>query len=63
MKYLPGDAQDGEPTTPTLVTAANEAMIEGGGRPPAWDPFEVWRTRVRDVREQRSRQKPEPRTD
>lgn len=63
MKHLPGDAQDGEPTSPTSHEAANESLVEGGGRPPAWDPFEVWRTRVRDVRERRSRQKPPTQTD
>ena len=30
--------------------AANDDAIEGGGRPAGWDPFEVWRTRVRDPR-------------
>jgi hypothetical protein len=32
------------------VPAANDDAIEGGGRPAGWDPFEVWRTRVRDAR-------------
>ncbi len=30
--------------------AANDDTIDGGGRPGGWDPFEVWRTRVRDAR-------------
>ena len=34
-----------------------------GGRPPAWDPFEVWRTRVRDVRDRRSQRKTPPEED
>jgi hypothetical protein len=29
---------------------ANDDAIEGGGRPAGWDPFEVWRTRVKDPR-------------
>ena len=32
------------------VPAANDDAIEGGGKPTGWDPFEVWRTRVRDAR-------------
>ncbi|MCU0976256.1 MAG: hypothetical protein MUC71_08090 [Steroidobacteraceae bacterium] len=32
------------------VPAANDDAIEGGGKPAGWDPFEVWRTRVRDAR-------------
>ena len=37
------------PVTPE-VPAANDDAIEGGGKPAGWDPFEVWRTRVRDAR-------------
>ena len=41
-----------DPTTPVSAEfpAANDDAIEGGGRPAGWDPFEVWRTRVRDAR-------------
>jgi hypothetical protein len=38
--------------------AANEPVIEGSGPPAAWDPFEVWRTRVRDVQQKRPAGKP-----
>jgi len=63
MKHLPGDADDGKPKDATANEAANESVIEGGGRPPAWDPFEVWRTRVRDVRDRRSQRKTPPEED
>jgi hypothetical protein len=33
--------------------AANDAVISGSGPAPGWDPFEIWRTRVRDARKQR----------
>ena len=35
-----------------LLEAANDAKIDGSGPAPGWDPFEIWRTRVRDAREQ-----------
>jgi hypothetical protein len=40
--------------------AANEALIEGSGRPAGWDPLEVWRTRIRDVADQRALPRPPP---
>lgn len=33
--------------------AANDAVISESGPAPGWDPFEIWRTRVRDARGQR----------
>ena len=36
-----------------LLEAANDAAISNPGPAPGWDPFEIWRTRVRDAREQR----------
>ena len=33
--------------------AANDAVIEGSAPARGWDPFEIWRTRVRDMRNQR----------
>ena len=36
-----------------LLEAANDAVINSSGPTPGWDPFEIWRTRVRDAREQR----------
>jgi hypothetical protein len=46
--------KDGPPDPKASVTpeaaAANDDAIEGGGKPSGWDPFEVWRTRVRDAR-------------
>lgn len=35
------------------LIAANDALIVECGPAPGWDPFEVWRTRVRDARELR----------
>lgn len=37
------------------LEAANDAEIGESGPAPGWDPFEVWRTRVKDAREQRPR--------
>ena len=36
-----------------LLEAANDAAISNPGPAPGWDPFEIWRTRVSDAREQR----------
>ena len=42
------------PLTPVkALEAANDAVISGSGPAPGWDPFEVWRTRVKDAREPR----------
>ena len=38
LKLLDGKALD----------AANDPMIDGARPAAGWDPFEVWRTRVRD---------------
>lgn len=53
MNRIKGEAGNGKPAATVADEAANEAVIDGAGRPVAWDPFEVWRTRVRDVRDQR----------
>jgi hypothetical protein len=37
------------------LAAANDALIVECGPATGWDPFEVWRTRVRDAREPRPR--------
>jgi hypothetical protein len=63
MKPVKGGVMDGDPLGGSPAEAANEPMIDGGGMPPAWDPFEVWRTRVRDVRHDRSRPEAGPRQD
>ncbi len=31
----------------TSLNAANDPVIAGAGPTSAWDPFEIWRTRVR----------------
>lgn len=56
MKQL--DALTRFATVRLLTEAANEeqhppgaaAAVEPSPRPSGWDPFEVWRTRVRDAR-------------
>jgi len=32
------------------LKAANDPEIAGGSRKAGWDPFEIWRTRVRNAR-------------
>lgn len=32
------------------LMAANEPVIEGSRPQKGWDPFEIWRTRVREMR-------------
>lgn len=59
MKPMKGGARNGDPLGVLPAEAANEPVIEGAGQPAGWDPFEVWRTRVRDVRHDKSRA-PEP---
>lgn len=54
MDRVKGGVVD-DPQQPVSRDAANEPVIEGAGPPPAWDPFEVWRTRVHDVQKQRSK--------
>ena len=54
MDMAKGDRKNGQPKGTVPSEAANEPVIEGSGRPPAWDPFEVWRKRVRDVQDERS---------
>jgi len=47
------DSPDAILTRGITLEAANDAVINGSGPAPGWDPFEVWRTRVRDSRELR----------
>ncbi|MBS1200684.1 MAG: hypothetical protein H6R27_1362 [Proteobacteria bacterium] len=55
MKPVKGDvSHDGSQGVPP-ADAANEPVMDGSGPPAAWDPFEVWRTRVRDVQQERSK--------
>jgi len=58
MDMAKGDRKNGQPQGTVPSEAANEPVIEGSGRPPAWDPFEVWRKRVRDVQDERSGRRP-----
>jgi hypothetical protein len=36
------------------LDAANDPLIAGARPASGWDPFEIWRTRVKDAREQDS---------
>lgn len=56
MDRVKGGVVD-DPQKSVPSDAANEPVIEGSGPPAAWDPFEVWRTRVRDVQHKRSKDK------
>ena len=47
------DGLDALLTRGKSLEAANDALINGFGPAPGWNPFEIWRTRVRDAREQR----------
>lgn len=58
MDTAKGDRNDGQLKGTIPSEAANEPVIEGSIRAPAWDPFEVWRKRVRDVQDERSGRKP-----
>jgi hypothetical protein len=55
MKPVKGDVSNDGPKDVRPADAANEPVMEGAGPPAAWDPFEVWRTRVRDVQQERTR--------
>jgi hypothetical protein len=58
MDIRKGGQKKGQPEGVVPSDAANEPVIEGSGRPVGWDPFEVWRKRVRDVQDERSGRKP-----
>ena len=46
------DGLDAILTHGKLLEAANDSVIDGSGPVRGWDPFEIWRKRVRDAREQ-----------
>jgi len=58
MKRVKGDVSSDVSQGVRPADAANEPVMEGAGPPAAWDPFEVWRTRVRDVQQERTRDRP-----
>ncbi len=47
------DSKNPKSLVDDAIQAANDDAIENAGRPAGWDPFEVWRTRVKAVRSQR----------
>jgi hypothetical protein len=57
MERVKGGVTDDQPQGGIPPEAANDPSIDGSGPAGGWDPFEVWRTRVRDVQQQRSRGK------
>lgn len=57
------DVMDGVLRSDPVVGAANEPAIDGAGRPAGWAPFEVWRTRLRDVQDERARRDGSPARD
>lgn len=57
---LMGAARKAAPAGMRTARTARDAVTGGGGQPRAWDPAEVWRTRVRDVQDAGDRDR-EPR--
>jgi len=55
MEAVKGGADYGAPRGGSSAAAAKNQAKEGGAQPGGWDPFEVWRTRVRDVQQARAR--------
>lgn len=53
MRPEKGSGSSGDAGRELVTPAANDDKIEGAGPGPGWDPFEVWRTRVRDERNRR----------
>ena len=47
------DGLDEQSLRGDALKAANDPLIADGGRKSGWDPFEIWRTRVRNTRLQR----------
>lgn len=50
-------ARKAAPVCIANVRSASKAGTGGDGQPSGWDPAEVWRTRVRDVRDRKRRDK------
>ena len=60
MESVKGGAVYGAPRGGSPAVAASKQAMEGNGKPAGWDPFEVWRTRVRDVQQARTRTETPP---
>lgn len=59
MDALKGGAVYGAPRGGSPDVKGSNVATEGG-KPAGWDPFEVWRTRVRDVQQARARAEDSP---
>ena len=55
MDAVKGGAGYGAPRCGSPAVTAGKPVKEGIGHQAGWDPFEVWRTRVRDVQQARAR--------
>ena len=55
MEAVKGGAGYGAPRGGSSAVTANKQDREGHVQPAGWDPFEVWRTRIRDVQQARAR--------
>jgi len=55
MEALKGGADYGAPRGNSPAVNARNQNRDDNAQPAGWDPFEVWRTRVRDVQQARAR--------
>jgi len=55
MDAVKGGAAYGAPRGGSPAVATKKPATDGRSQPAGWDPFEVWRTRVRDVQQARER--------
>jgi hypothetical protein len=55
MEAVKSGASFGAPRGGSPAVTGNKPATEGSSPPAGWDPFEVWRTRVRDVQKARVR--------
>ena len=54
MDAVKGGASYGAPRGDSPAVISGKSATEGMTQPAGWDPFEVWRTRVRDVQQARA---------
>jgi len=55
MEAMKSGAGYGAPRGGSTAVTAGQQNKESPPQPAGWDPFEVWRTRVRDVQQARAR--------
>lgn len=56
MDEVKGGTSYGAPRGGLPAVASNSRDPDHKAQPAGWDPFEVWRTRVRDVQQARARE-------